>query len=200
MSLVGRHTILVGVLLILGGFLLRVFFIHSYEYWTALDLISFLTIILGLISLYASVKSYFFKKYRRVFNRNIKMITNLVLVTITAMLVWICIPYSRELNYNLWSSNLDKNGYVVDGWYLGEIKLGGHRYGNEKFYLVSFERDGKLVNSGVYAQHQDREGNLALKMIEIKESFLKIKGDKYSKVKIQCSKKYPSMIKILSFY
>jgi len=186
-----KYRIVIGTLLILVGFSLRMFLYHQYEYWNIFKFLSLLLVAFGGVIYYYQFEE-LFSKLKKIKKNWVSRIIGIVWI---GLLVIAFIYLGKFCNQELWKHYTQSNYIETSGTLLSTKNLGGTRDEKQTFYLVEYyNEEGEKRKAGVIKSYL--EFNLEAK---ISNGTLEIRKFHGSKVKIRYSKKHPSFMTILDF-
>jgi hypothetical protein len=189
-----------GIIIILIGLTLKAIFNHNIEYWFTIKNTCLVIFFVGLgifqfpiwNKIYNNISvSKKENKKKWLVNRTLKIVLILFYVSSVVILEKV----GKRLNFELRNSYLSENTIKTKGKIIDYKKLDLVRTGEEEFYLVRFEHNGRILTKGILNDY-DLWENENSQIYSLKNCELKLNKVIGSTVEIEYSEKYPSFLRM----
>jgi len=192
---------IIGFLLLMAGLILKISLCHNMKYWGNITAISRIAILFGLglicmipISYLSEKKKFSDSKIGWLIFNSKKVVFLILFLGVVFGLDWI----GQKINYKIRDYYLSKNTETTTGTIRGIKSLDLVKVGYEKFCIVDFVIDNKLVEQGLMLKYAKKDNDYfkRFKTPKISGQNLAVDRLKGNRVEILYSKKYPSFFRI----
>lgn len=189
-----------GIIIILIGLTLKAIFNHNIEYWFTIKNTCLIIFFVGLgiiqFPLWDKIDNRISINKKK--NKKKWLITRalkIALIVFSVFSVVILEKVGKRINFEFRNSYLSENTIKTKGKIIDYKKLHIVRAGEEEFYLVRFEHDGKILTKGILSDY-DLWENKNSEVYSLKNGELKLNKVIGSTVEIEYSEKYPSFLRM----
>ena len=183
------YRILLGLLLLVSGFLTQMYFYHRFHYWTIRVVITEICILVGLILIVVPIWQLTFGKEKE------RSGTGCVVYAITLFVVMFSGDFleswTKKQNVKYCERQLQEDTEEIQAKFI-DIKEKKFQSTRAEFFIIEFEQEGRLIKTGVLSDFlKEKDFDLYVDLIYNKSS--------KKKLKMIRSKKDPTIFQILDY-
>lgn len=188
---------IIGSFLVCIGFIFKSLFNHNLDHWVLLKYFCLLSIALGLSAILVPIEEELLKKKKSAKASRAGGNTFRVTTFLTVLILTLGLEKLGEIaNYQLRTYYLNQSVVQTNGTIDSMKRIDLSKVGNEDFYLVNFEIDGKAVQKGLIVDYAQKDGYKIVDQITRVDESLFVPIVKGRTVQIIYSDKFPSFFKI----